>query len=495
MNNLQSKFKNVLVAVAPIVFFVLILNQTITPVPSKQIIQFVIGASAITVGLSFLLHGVDLAFIPLGNNMGITLLTSNKLWFVIIVAIIIGFFITFAEPSVQVLSIQISSITGGLMRTGLIRSLIAIGAGVMLSLGMVRIVKGFSMRVLMSAVLLIAFILAYFTPSNMLAIDFDVIGAATGMVTVPFILSLTLGVSAMKKDSKAAKEDSFGLVGITAFGAAFGILIMTLFIRVEDVNGFIDVLHHSEGSLLTPFFIEMPSVAIDSLFTLLPIILMLLVFQKFKFHLEKKTFYKIFTGFIYAYMGLFLFFVGVNAGFMNMGHIVGYGIAILGNRLLIISVGFILGLLIVLTEPAVYVFTRQIENITNGYIRRKTVLLFLAISVAFSVGLSMLRIVIPGIMLWHYLLPGYMAVAVLMFITPKFFVGIGFDSGAVAAGPMTATFVLAFTQGISESVEYSNILADSFGVIAMVTMMPIIALQILGFIYDIKLKRKESRDK
>jgi hypothetical protein len=155
-----------------------------------------------------------------------------------------------------------------------------------------------------------------------------------------------------------------------------------------------------------------------------------------------------------------------------------------------VGAGFILGMLIVLTEPAVYVFTHQIENITNGHIKRRTVLIFLAIGVAFSVGLSMLRIVIPGIMLWHYLLPGFGAAAVLMFITPKLFVGIGFDSGAVAAGPMTATFVLAFTQGISESVEHSNVLVDSFGVIAMVTMMPIIALQILGIIYKLKLRRK-----
>jgi hypothetical protein len=210
--------------------------------------------------------------------------------------------------------------------------------------------------------------------------------------------------------------------------------------------------------------------------------------------LPKKAFQRILIGFVYAYFGLFLFFVGVNAGFMNVGNIIGYGVAVLQNPALVVAAGFILGMLIVLTEPAVYVFTHQIEDITNGHIKRKTVLAVLAIGVAVSVGLSMLRIVVPGIMLWQYLLPGYTLAAVLMFITPKLFVGIGFDSGAVAAGPMTATFVLAFTQGVSESVEHSSVIADSFGVIAMVTMMPIIALQILGYVYKLKLKKKRGAE-
>ena len=492
LNALLNKFKEVLIAVVPIVVFVFILSFTIAPVPYILLIQFIIGALSIIVGLSFLLHGVDLAFLPLGANMGKTLLTSNRLWFVIIVSFILGFFITFAEPSVQVLAAQVSSVTGGLISTNLIRVLVAMGAGILLSLGITRIVKDFSIRLVLSVVLAVAFILTLFVSLDMLAIAFDAVGAATGAVTVPFILALALGASAMQKNSKTAEEDSFGLVGTSALGAVFGVLILSLFVKTGDITGTIDISNTAEGSLLNPFFVEMPSVALESLFMLLPIILMLFIFQKFKFHMQKKAFRKILVGFLYAYIGLFLFFVGVNAGFMNVGNIIGYGVAAFDNKALLVGTGFILGMLIVLTEPAVYVFTHQIEDITNGHIKRKTVLIFLAIGVAFSIALSMLRILIPAIMLWHYLLPGFAIAAILMFITPKLFVGIGFDSGAVAAGPMTATFVLAFTQGASEAIEYSNVFADSFGVIAMVTIMPIIALQLLGFIYKIKLKRNRG---
>jgi hypothetical protein len=489
LNILLNKFKEVLYAVVPIVILVIILNVTIVHVPSILLFQFIIGAVALMLGLSILLLGVDKSFLPLGTHMGQTLVKSKKLWIAIIIGFILGFFIVLAEPSIQVLATQVSFVSDGLLSTGLIRTLAAMGSGVLLSLGIARIIKKISLRILLCIILTAAFILSFFASSGMLAIAFDAVGASTGAVTNPIILALAIGIEKKKKNSKTAEEDSFGLVGVAALGAVFGILILNLFVKTSDVQGILTPPSSTDSSLLGPFLAEIPSVAVDSLLTLLPIFAVFIIFQIFKFKLPRKHFRKQLAGFLYAYIGLFLFFVGVNAGFMNMGNMIGYGVASLENKAILVGVGFLLGMLIVLTEPAVYVFTHQIEEITNGYIKRKMVLVFLAIGVAFSIGLSMLRIVVPGIMLWHYLLPGFRAIVVLMFITPRLFVGIGVDSGAVAAGPMTATFVLAFTQGASDSIEYSNILVDSFGVIAMVTMMPIIAIQILGVIFKMKSKK------
>ena len=490
MNVLLSKLKEVAISVSPMVVLVFILSFTIAPVPPLLLAQFAIGAVLIMFGLTLLLHGVDIGFLPLGSLMGKALLTSNKLSFAGIVSFILGFLITFAEPSVQVLSTQVSSVTDGFISSSLIRVFISLGAGMLLSLGITRIVKNFSMRVTISVVLGVLFLLTLFASLDMLAIAFDSVGSATGAVTVPFILAIALGASAMKRDSKAGEEGSFGLVGITALGAAFGILIINLFIDTGDDGGHITLPDTDGGSLFGSFLSEMPGVALSSLFALLPIIILFFIFQVFKFRMNAKPFRRMLIGFLYAYAGLFLFFIGVNAGFMSVGNIVGQGVAGFGNNALIIGIGSLLGMLIVLTEPAVYVFTHQIEDITNGAIKRRLVLIFLAVGVACSVGLSMLRIIVPGIMLWHYLLPGFAIAAALSFITPKLFVGIGFDSGAVAAGPMTATFVLAFSQGVSDGVEYSILMVDSFGVIAMVTMMPIIALQLLGVVYKIKSKKK-----
>ncbi|MCL2003936.1 MAG: DUF1538 domain-containing protein [Oscillospiraceae bacterium] len=489
---LLHKFKEVTIAVFPAVLFVVILNFTLVPLETVLLFQFLLGALFIIIGLAVLLLGVDLGILPLGDHIGTALVKSNKLWFVIAVGLVVGVLINLAEPDVAVLASQVSNVSGNLIPAFVIRAAVAVGAGILLTAGLVRIVENFSLRVLMVIAYGIACLMSFFVSSDMLAIAFDASGAATGAVTVPLVLAISAGLAVMKKNSKSAEEDSFGLVGVMASGAILGVLIMNLFFNTGSITGSLDMHHLDTTSVLAPFLAEIPRVAPETLVAVLPIVIMFLVFQKVKFHLPKKAFRRMLIGFAYAYIGLVFFFVGAHAGFMNVGSVIGYHLASAGNNVILVSLAFVLGLLIILTEPAVYVLTHQIENITNGYIKRKTVLLFLAIGVASAVGLSMLRILVPGIMLWHYLLTGFLIVFVMAFFaTPKMFVGIAFDSGAVASGPMTVTLVLAFSQGVSEALEYSNVLSDSFGIIALVTMMPVIALQILGLVYKRKSKKSE----
>ena len=193
-------------------------------------------------------------------------------------------------------------------------------------------------------------------------------------------------------------------------------------------------------------------------------------------------------GLVFAFIGFVLFLVGVNGGFMEVGVAIGYSVATLENKVYLVFVGFFLGFATVLAEPSVYVLIYQIEDVTSGYIKRKAVLIPLAIAVGSAIALSMLRIVVPGIQLWHYLLPGYLMSLMMSYFVPKLFVGIAFDSGCVASGPMTITFISAFTRGAAEATEGANVLVDGFGMISIVTMAPLIALQILGFIFKIKSK-------
>jgi len=207
------------------------------------------------------------------------------------------------------------------------------------------------------------------------------------------------------------------------------------------------------------------------------------------FKLSKKALSKILKGIVYAFIGLVLFLSAVNAGFMEVGSIVGYGTASMENKFFVIFVGFLLGLVTILAEPAVHVLTHQIEEITSGYVKRGSVFLSLSIGVAFSVALTIIKIIVPGVKLWHYLLPGYIVAIALMQFVPGLFIGMAFDSGGVASGPMTATFILAFAQGVAEAIEGADVLLDGFGVIAMVALTPLIALQALGFIYKIKSRK------
>lgn len=490
MNLLTEKIKEVSLSVLPITLIVIILNFTLTPIGTSMMVRFIIGAIFVVIGLSIFLVGVDIGVTPIGNIMGNSIAKANKLWIVIIAGLILGLVISIAEPDLHILGGQVADITGGAFGKFLIVIVVSIGISIMLALGLGRIVYSFPLYKLLTIIYGIIFLIAVLVSPEFLAISFDASGATTGAMTVPFILALATGVSKIKKDSKQSEKDSFGLVAIASTGAILAVMIMSILSKTNEISGSAEVNLEGTKGIIGPFLHAIPHLAYEIFLALTPIVLIFLIFQKIKFKISKKSLRKIMFGILFTFIGLVIFLVGVNAGFMEVGTIVGYKIAALDNKSYVIIVGFILGCVTILAEPAVYVLTHQIEEVTSGYVKRKVVMLSLAIGVGFAVALSMIRIIVPGIQLWHYLLPGYIISIGLMYIVPKLFVGMAFDSGGVASGPMTATFILAFAQGAAASIEGADVLIDGFGMIAMVAMTPIIALQILGLIFKIKSKKE-----
>lgn len=489
MSAIITKLKEVLYSVLPITVIVLVLNFTLTPISTPLFIRFIIGAILIIIGLTIFLFGVDNGITPIGNTMGSALTRSNKLWIVAAAGIILGFFISVAEPDLHILAGQVDAVSSGAISKINIVIVVSIGIAIMLAAGLIRIVYNFPLYIMLTIVYAVIFGLAIFTSSEFLAISFDASGATTGALTVPFMLALGIGVSSMKKDSKASEKDSFGLIGIASSGAIMAVMVMSIASKSDDVTGSLPQDSISE-EIFKPFLREIPRLAWEIFVALLPIVVLFLIFQRVKFKLSGRTVRKIFFGILFTFVGLVLFLTGVNAGFMDVGSIVGYGMASLDNKVLVVIIGFILGFVTILAEPAVYVLTHQIEDVTSGYVSRRLVLATLSIGVGAAVALSMIRILIPGLQLWQFLLPGYIISIAMSFYVPKLFVGMAFDAGGVASGPMTATFILAYAQGAAEAIEGANVMIDGFGVIAMVAMTPLIALQILGFIYYVKSKRR-----
>ena len=489
MSVLISKFNEVLYSVLPITALVLILHFTLTPIDTPLLIRFVIGAVFIIMGLTIFLIGVDVGITPIGNTMGSTIAKTNKMRIVAIAGLILGFVISIAEPDLHILAGQVDSVTSGLISKSSIVVIVSAGIAALLSIGLVRIVFNFPLYKLLTVLYGIVFILALFTSPEFLAISFDASGATTGALTVPFILALAMGISKLKKDSKSSEEDSFGLVAIASAGAIISVMLMSIISKADKISGTLNYQEKTWTSIIEPFIHKLPIIAGESIIALLPILALFLVFQKISFKLSKTTIRKILFGILYTFLGLVLFLLGVNAGFMEVGSIIGYNLASFDNKGYVILIGAILGLVTILAEPAVHVLTHQIEDVTSGYIKRNVVMFTLSLGVGTAVALSITRIIVPEIQLWHYLLPGYIIAVAMTYLVPKLFVGIAFDSGGVASGPMTATFILAYAQGAAESIESANVLVDGFGIIAMVAMTPLIALQILGFIFKIKTKK------
>lgn len=489
MSVILNKFKEILSSVIPITIIVLILNFTMTPLEPPQIIRFLVGAVFIVIGLTIFLVGVDNGITPIGNLMGSEIAKVNKIWVVGISGILLGFFVSVAEPDLHILADQVSSVSSGQITKFSIITVVSLGIAVLLALGLLRIVYNFPLYKLLTGLYGVIFLIALFTSPEFLAISFDASGATTGALTVPFILALATGIATLKKDSKASEKDSFGLVAVASTGAIITVMLMSILSKSDKITGTLSMVESESTSVIIPFLKKIPVISFEALIALLPIIVIFVFMQIIFIKMSRKAFRKILIGIVYTFIGLVLFLTGVNAGFLDVGSKVGYALAKLDNKTYLVVIGFILGFFTILAEPAVYVLTHQIESVTSGYIKRRMVLWTLAIGIGFSVALSMIRIIFPNLQLWHFLLPGYLISIVMMYFVPKLFVGIAFDSGGVASGPMTATFILAFAQGAAEAIESANVLIDGFGIIAMVAMTPLIALQILGFIFKLKSKK------
>lgn len=490
LNPLINKFKEVLMSVLPVVVIVTLLHFTVSPLEKDVFIRFLIGAVFIIIGLSIFLLGTDLGITPIGSYLGKGIAKSNKVWIVLASSIMLGFFISIAEPDLHILADQINTVTGGAVPSSIILVVVSIGIAIMMVIGLLRVVFNFPLYKILAVVYGFIFILALFVSPEFLAMAFDASGATTGALTVPFILALSAGVAGLRK-GKASEKDSFGLVAIASSGAIWSVLLLNIITQHHDLSGNLEVDATAGGVIFKPFLAAVPGIGQEILIALLPIVLIFAGYQVLSLKLPKRRLRRIIIGIVYVYIGLVLFLVGVNAGFMDVGSVIGYTLASLDTNVYLLLIAFVLGLVTILAEPAVYVLTHQIEDVTNGYVKRKAVLVALSLGVGLAILLSIVRILTPGLELWHYLVPGYAIALGLMFIVPKMFIGMAFDAGGVASGPMTATFILAFAQGAAQAIEGADVIRDGFGMIAMVALMPIITLQMLGFIFKIQSVRKD----
>lgn len=485
--NLLEKLKESLGAVLPIIGIVLVLCFSIAPIPNSVLMTFVVGAVLLIIGMMFFTLGAEMAMTPMGERIGTKLTNTRKISVVIVLCFILGFIITISEPDLQVLAEQVPSIPNYTLIIA-----VATGVGIFLVAAVLRMLFGIPLAHMLLVLYPIIFILASIVPQDFLTVAFDSGGVTTGPMTVPFIMALGIGFSAVRSD-KHAENDSFGLVALCSVGPILAVLLLGLLYHPGESGYEQTMIVKTDNSVeMWQLFQEgLPYYMKEMLISLLPIILFFFIFQIVSLHLHKKTLVKIIIGIIYTYIGLVLFLTGVNVGFMPAGNYLGQVIAGLSYPWIIVPIGMLIGYFIVKAEPAVYVLTEQVEELTSGAISAKAMGMSLSIGVAFSLGLAMVR-VLTGISILWFLLPGYAVALGLTFFVPKIFTAIAFDSGGVASGPMTATFLLPFSMGACEALG-GNAVTDAFGVVAMVAMTPLITIQILGLIYQIQEQMKEKQ--
>lgn len=477
---LAEKIKESLSSVLPVAAIVFLLLITIAPVSAPILISFIIGTLLLVIGMGLFTLGAQMSMMPMGQYVGSKMTKTKKLWLVLLVSFFVGVMITISEPDLTVLSEQISSISP----FALIFS-VALGVGIMLVVAMLRVVLKIKLKYLLLFFYGIVFILAFFVPSSFLALSFDSGGVTTGPMTVPFIMALGVGVTAIRAD-KDADNDSFGLVSLCSVGPIIAVMLLGIVNNVTEIEPTVypTLVYTESDDLFWMFIRQIPKYAGEVLMAIGPIVVFFLVFRAATGGIGTGGLGKIIVGIIYTFVGLTMFLTGVNVGFLPLGHELGEILAASSLKWLIIPIGMIIGYFIVAAEPAVQVLKKQVEEETEGAIPARALSLTLSVGVAISIGIAMLR-VLTGVSIMYFIVPGYLIAILLSFVVPDVFTSIAFDSGGVASGPMTATFLLPFAMGACASVG-GNVATDAFGVVAMVAMTPLIAIQVLGLIYKIK---------
>ena len=481
---LKEKIRESLSAVLPITGIVLMLSIFVIPMELGSVVMFLTGALMLIVGMGFFQLGAEMAMTPLGEGVGVQISKMKKLLTVLLTGFLMGVIITVSEPDLQVLAGQVPSVPNMVLIMT-----VAVGVGLFLALAIVRIRYKISLSMLLIVCYLALILVSAFVPKEFLAVAFDSGGVTTGPMTVPFIMAMGVGLASVRSDKNAA-NDSFGLVVLSSVGPILAVLILGCFFKpTEAAYTLTDVATVVTTQDVARVFAQgLPLYAREVLLSLVPILWVFLIFQWLTHRYHGLQIKRIIVGFGYTYIGLVLFLCGANVGFAPVGAYLGKELAGLSLRWILVPIGALIGYYIVKAEPAIQVLNHQVEAVTNGAISVKMMNRCMQIGVAASVGLAMLR-VLTGISIQWFVIPGYIIALVLSRLVPDIFIGIAFDSGGVASGPMTSTFLLPLSIGVCEALG-GNLMTDAFGVVALVALTPLIAIQLMGLVYKLKTAKR-----
>ena len=484
LSAIGTKFKEAVSSVLPIAMIVLALAFTIAPLNGPTVLLFVLSAAVLIFGMTLFTLGSEIAMTPMGEMVGARLSERRSLSFLVVAGFLMGAVITIAEPDLTVLAAQVPAFPNSVLIFS-----VAAGVGLFLVLGLLRIVLRRRLNQMLLVLYAIVFLLAIFADNDFLPVAFDSGGVTTGPITVPFILALGVGVAAVR-GGQSAEEDSFGLVALCSIGPILAVLVLAMFFDpassqyAAETPALLTAWEDVLPALLSAF----PHYLREVSLALLPILLVFAIFQIFWLKLPARRLLRMVSGIVYTLAGLCLFLAAVNVGFLPVGYALGGRLAALSANWVIVPLAMLMGFFIVRAEPAVHVLNEQVSEITDGVIGKRTMLYTLSLGVAASLGLAMTRL-LTGLSIWYFVLPGYALALGMSFFVPRVFTAIAFDSGGVASGPMTATFLLPFALGAVEALG-GNPMADAFGLVAMVAMTPLIAIQALALIYAIRTRGK-----
>lgn len=486
MLELKDKLKEAISSILPIAT-IMTISSLILGFSLTTTLSIIVSTLLLIIGVTLFTYGAELSMIEIGKVIASTLVKTKKTILIIVVALLVGIIITVAEPDLKVLATQMTAIPS----TTLILC-VGLGVGLFLALAAIRILFQVDLKKIIAFFYLILLAMIFISTKEMVPISFDSGGVTTGPMSVPFIIAMGIGFS-KARPRKEAKENSFGLVALCSIGPILTVLILGL-LMPSNLTYTYDIAPEvtSSALLIKNYLHEILPIIKDVTVSLLPIIGVFIIFNFITKKVTKKKVKTILSGLVITLIGLALFFLGVNVGYMPNAYLLGIKLHDTLGMLTIIF-GVIIGFVIVRAEPAVSVLTEQIEEMTEGSLKKSLLTNTIACGVSVAVALSITR-VMTGLPITWILVVGYSVALFLMIFTPKIFTMVAFDSGGAVSGPMTTSFLLPFIIGICYA-HGGNVLTDAFGLVAFVALSPLITIQLLGILYRIISSRKPKQEK
>lgn len=475
LDEFKKSFKSACVTILPITVFVLFIIM-FTPVEIDISISFILSSLLLIFGSALFTFGAGMSMELIGNKIGKDLVRSKKVWLILIVGFIIGTIVTVAEPDLLVLAEQLTSIP-----TWLLIITISVGVGLCVMLASARSLFGLNLNVLLIVGFIIIFILMFFVPVDFIPVAFDSGGVTTGTMSVPFILTLGIGLVSSRIDKKA-KEESFGLIALASTGPIIMVMLLGLFMNYESGMTFDSSIYTNYS--FSNYLVQLVACFKDVLVSIFPILVVFFIYQALTHRVKKKEFRKIILGTLITILGLTIFLVASNVGFLNMGYYIGNYFSSIGYKEILIPIIMLLAFFIAIAEPAVVILLDQVEEFTAGGISNNLLKVALALGVSIASGLSLHR-AFTGTSFMIYALIGYGIALGLTFFIPKVFTAIAFDAGGATGGSLTTTFLLPIAIGSCVALG-GNVYTDAFGLASMVSLVPIITVEVVGLIYDVK---------
>lgn len=504
--NLKSKLtifsatlKEVFISSLPLAAIIIIVCGFIAPLNNmSDYVKLIVGYFSVVLGQTLFLNGLNISILPIGKLVGGSLIKLKKATFIIFFGFVFGLLATVAEPALTVLARQTNMIMPVIHETFFIW-IMGIGIGIMVGFSLYRLMKDLNIKIVFAILYILTFIVIFFVPNEFIALAFDGSGATTGDISVPFILALGMGVSVTMSKHKS-NDDSFGIIGLASVGPILALALYGIILNAKYHGVLPAEQLYAPGTATTIGEIITGNLSGVTL-ALIPVILVFIPFQYFLIKQPKKEFITILLGTVVVFVGLLIFLSGIDYGFAFAGKYIGEVFLDPSRpewfKWLLLVVGYILGAAITLSEPAVTVLGEQLEEITNGHIKKRTIRMTLAIGIGFASMLSMVKILTKVHILW-FLVPLYAIALIMMYFTPKLFVGLAFDSGGVSGGALTSAFLTPLTLGVAQAVSAASgsggqsILVNGFGIIAFISVTPLIAVQFLGIVYDVEIKKVDK---